>query len=133
MANDEPNGQSPAEGLLGGVNQQAQDKVGGVIDSVAGKVPGGDAFAQQAKDMAGGALGQLEQQAEAQIAEKLGGALGGFGGGLGGVLGGALGGILGGGHGAAPTEEQPAAQSDGQTSGSQPPEGQTGQSGQSGS
>jgi hypothetical protein len=128
MTNDEPNGQSPVDGMLGGVNQQAQDRVGGVIDSVASKVPGGDAFAQQAKDMAGGALGGLEQQAEQQIAEKLGGALGGLGG-LGGVLGGALGGLLGGHGGAAPTEAQPAAQGEAQSNSGQTPEGQSGQSG----
>ncbi len=122
MANEDPNQQSLADGLLGGVSQQAQDKVGGVIDGVAAKVPGGDAIAQQAKDVAAGALGQFEQQATQQVAERLGGL-----GGLGGVLGGALGGLLGG-HGGAPSE--PSGQgTEGQSQGGAEGQGQSGQSG----
>lgn len=80
---------SPVDGLIGGVHQQAEDKIGGLIDQVAGKVPGGDAFSQQAKDTASGLLGQVEGQAAQQVAERLGnlGSLGGALGSLGGLFG----------------------------------------------
>ncbi len=77
---------SPVDGLIGGVHQQAEDKIVGIIDQVAGKVPGGDAFSQQAKDAASGILSQAEAQAAQQVAERLGN-LGGLGGALGGLFG----------------------------------------------
>lgn len=60
---------------LEGAKQQAEQQVGKIIDEYAGKVPGGDQAAQQAKDTANQAIENLEDEAQKR--------LGGLGGGLG--------------------------------------------------
>ena len=77
--------------ILQNFEQQAKDKADAAIDDVASKVPGGDQFAQKAKDAVNQGIDQAgqqaEQQAQQQVSERLGGA-GGLGGQLGGMLGG---------------------------------------------
>ena len=77
--------------ILQNFEQQAKDKADAAIDDVASKVPGGDQFAQQAKDAVNQGIDQAgqqaEQQAQQQVSDKLGG-MGGIGGQLGGMLGG---------------------------------------------
>lgn len=77
--------------ILRNFEQQAKDKVDSAIEDVASKVPGGDQFAQQAKDAANQAIDQAGQQAgqqaQQQVSDKLGG-MGGIGEQLGGMLGG---------------------------------------------
>ena len=84
----DPSTQAAPEGqsgdTLGGLREQAQQKVDTTIDQFAGKVPGGDQVSQQAKDAASKGLDQLEQQGESQIGKA--------GGGPGGMLGGLFGG-----------------------------------------
>lgn len=77
--------------ILQNFEQQAKEKADAAIDDVASKVPGGDQFAQQAKDAVNQGIDQAgqqaEQQAQQQVSDKLGG-MGGIGGQLGGMLGG---------------------------------------------
>ncbi len=56
--------------------QAAQQQVDSAIDQFANKIPGGQQYSQQAKDAAGGALENLEQQAENRFGN-LGGLFGG--------------------------------------------------------
>src|SRR5579884_2945526 len=53
-------GQDP----FGGARQMAGQQVDRAIDQFAGKIPGGQQYAQQAKDAASGILGNLESEAE---------------------------------------------------------------------
>ena len=77
--------------ILQNVEQQAKDKADSAIDDLASKVPGGEQFAQQAKDAATQGIDQAsragEQQAQQQMGDKLGG-MGGLGQQVEGMLGG---------------------------------------------
>lgn len=70
--------QPPADqgGMLGGARQQAEDQVNNTIDEFANRVPGSQRYAQQAKDQADNALGDIENEAEKRMGD-LGGAFGG--------------------------------------------------------
>jgi hypothetical protein len=84
--------QEHSGGLFGGLREAAEGQINSGIDQLAGHIPGGDQFSQQAKDAAAQGLGQLEQEGENRLGssgEGLGGMLGGlFGGGEGGKEGG---------------------------------------------
>jgi hypothetical protein len=75
-----------------GAEQAATDRADSLIDDVASKVPGGDQFAQQAKDAAGqaiqGGAQQAEQAVEGQGQEHLDNLPGGLGESLGDMFGG---------------------------------------------
>ncbi len=81
--------------ILQNVEQQAKERVDAEIDNLASKIPGGEQFAQQAKDAANSGIEQAgqagEQQAQQQIQERRGG-MGGLGQELGGMFGGNTGG-----------------------------------------
>jgi hypothetical protein len=84
--------QEHSGGLFGGLRDAAEGRINSEIDQLAGRIPGGDQFSQQAKDAAAQGLGQLEQEGESKLGnsgEGLSGMLGGlFGGGSGGNEGG---------------------------------------------
>ncbi len=81
--------------ILQNVEQQAKERADAEIDNLASKIPGGEQFAQQAKDAANAGIDQAgqagEQQAQQQIQERMGG-MGGLGQELGGMFGGNTGG-----------------------------------------
>ncbi len=81
--------------ILQNVEQQAKERADAEIDNLASKIPGGEQFAQQAKDAANSGIEQAgqagEQQAQQQIQERMGG-MGGLGQELGGMFGGNTGG-----------------------------------------
>lgn len=56
-------GSSPLDGL----RQQAQGEVNTTIDQIAGRVPGGQQYAQQAKDASSGELDALEHAVEGKL------------------------------------------------------------------
>lgn len=81
---------------INAAKQQAQQQVDNTIGNLASKVPGGDQFAQQAKQQANSAIDNLSQQAQQQAGNAAGnleqqaqqGGLGGLSDKLGGLLGG---------------------------------------------
>ncbi|MGH2504278.1 MAG: hypothetical protein ACRDID_17360 [Ktedonobacterales bacterium] len=81
-----------AQGLGDQAKQAASGEADSLIDDVAGKVPGGEQFAQQAKDTANQAIDGGAQAAEQAAGQQAEGGLGGivgkieclFGGGSGG-------------------------------------------------
>lgn len=64
--------------IVQNLEQDAKDKADAAIDNVASKVPGGDQFAQQAKDAVNQGIDQAgqnaQQQAQQQVNDRLGGA-----------------------------------------------------------
>lgn len=64
-------------GLLGGpvhvVRQDVEGQMNGLIDHLAGQVPGGHMFAPEAKQAMSGILNNLQQQLESQAEGRLGG------------------------------------------------------------
>lgn len=64
-------------GLLGGpvhvVRQDVESQMNGLIDHLAGQVPGGHMFAPEAKQAMAGVLNGLQQQLESQAESRLGG------------------------------------------------------------
>src|SRR5436305_14671007 len=85
-----------SQGLLGGVRDMAEQQVEQVIDNVATKIPGGQLYAEQAKDAASGVLDTVQQEAERRVNDMLGGAQKEAEKRVGGMLGGMFGGLLGG-------------------------------------
>ena len=77
-----------AQGLGDQAKQQATEKVDSVIDELASKIPGGEQFAQQAKDAANQAIEGGVQQAEQAGEQQAQGGLGGIADKLGGMFGG---------------------------------------------
>ncbi|MGH2484683.1 MAG: hypothetical protein ACRDHE_01595 [Ktedonobacterales bacterium] len=75
---DQNNPQS-GQDQLSGAKQQAEDQINSAIDQFAGKVPGGDKVAQQAKDAAAGGLDNIEKEAENKLGDVpgIGGMFGG--------------------------------------------------------
>jgi hypothetical protein len=72
----DPNQQNPnqqGQGMLGGLEQQAQQQVDQGIDQLAQKVPGGEQFSQQAKDASAGILSNVEGKVEGEAEQRLGG------------------------------------------------------------
>ena len=71
-------GQNPGQGgLLGGpvhmVRQDVESQMNGLIDHLAGQVPGGHTFAPEAKQAMAGILNDLQRQLESQAESRLGG------------------------------------------------------------
>ncbi len=82
-------GQSPTQQASSDANQQGQDpfsnakqmakqQIGQVIDQLANRIPGGQQFAQNAKDTVNGALDTLAKNVE-QVAKERLSSMGGFG------------------------------------------------------
>lgn len=69
-----PNNQQgqPNNGMLAPAEQMAEQKVNEAIDQFAQKLPGGENYAQQAKNAADGVLKNLEQQLEQQAEQHKG-------------------------------------------------------------
>ena len=67
-----PANQAAPQDSAGGISGQAEDRIDQLIDQVAGKVPGGSAVAQKAKDAVPGALDSLEKAAEGRMGGLLG-------------------------------------------------------------
>ncbi len=74
-----PPQQQTGQGQLGGARRMAEQQVDQAIDQFAQKIPGGQQYAQKAKDAASGILDNLEKEGENRV--------GGLGGMLGGILG----------------------------------------------
>lgn len=85
--------------ILKNVEDQAKQRADEAIDNLASKVPGGEQFAQQAKDTVNQGIDQAGQAGIQQAQQQLGG-MGGVGQQLGGMLGGGQGGSQGGNQGA---------------------------------
>lgn len=64
-------------GPLGDVRRTAGERVNQGIDDVANRIPGGDQYAQKAKDAASGGMDRLQQEGENRGGERLGGMFGG--------------------------------------------------------
>lgn len=80
------------KGLLGGVRDMAEQQVDQAIDNLAQRIPGGQRYAEQAKNVASGALDTMEQEAERRVNDALDGAQKEAGKRLGNMLGGMFGG-----------------------------------------
>jgi hypothetical protein len=70
------------QGGLGGapvhaVRQNIENQINGLIDHLAGQVPGGHMFAPEAKQAMSGVLDGLQAQLESQVQARAGGLLGG--------------------------------------------------------
>jgi hypothetical protein len=82
-SSEQPWGTQPGEqdlgqgGVLSGpvhmVRQDVQNQMNGLIDHLAGQVPGGHMFAPEAKQAVAGILDGLQRQLESQAESRLGG------------------------------------------------------------
>lgn len=80
-----------AQNLGGQAQQAATGEANNLIDEIAGKIPGGEGFAQQAKDAADQAIQGGVQQAEQAGEQQAQGGLGGIIGKIEGMFGGGSG------------------------------------------
>jgi hypothetical protein len=69
----DPNQQWNQGGILGSAGQMAEGQVDQVIDQLGNKIPGGSQYTQQAKNVAHGAIGNLEQEFENRLRNMGGG------------------------------------------------------------
>jgi len=95
-ANQSTTQQQQGEGLLDGVRDMAEQQIDQVIDNLATKVPGGQRYAEQAKDAASGVLDTMQKEAERRVDEVLDNVQKEAEKRVGGMVGGMFGGLLGG-------------------------------------
>src|SRR5690242_2543777 len=74
---DQVQGQNQEQGgLFGSIRQQAEQRMDEIIDQNAGRIPGGERYKQQAKELAERGLDAAEEEIKRRISEK--GSLGGI-------------------------------------------------------
>ncbi|GCE46416.1 hypothetical protein EI42_04505 [Thermosporothrix hazakensis] len=74
-----PQQNNPLSNSIDAARDVAEEKINQVIDQFAAKVPGGEQFKEQAKNMAAQGLDLLEDQAEQQLQAKAQDLLGNLG------------------------------------------------------